>query len=150
MTVRLVTVQRRPDEALRDFSTLEKFALTVEITLAYVQVRWLMRRGDLRAAVATVRGAMPREAGPSGDAALAFAARLGSIVGGRLRHLPGDTRCLARSLVLTGVLARRGLSSTLVIGVSPEPDFKAHAWVEHLELPVLPSGDGEFQRLVSL
>ena len=151
MTVRLVTVQRRPDEALRDFSTLEKFALTVEITLAYVRVRWLMRRGDLRAAVATVRRTMPTEAGPRGDAALAFAARLGSIVGGRLRHLPGDTRCLARSLVLLKLLARRGLPhGVLIIGVRTEPAFGAHAWVELDGRSLLQPIEASGSRLVEL
>ncbi len=41
------------------------------------------------------------------------------------------TRCLARSLTLTRVLARRGVTSDLRIGVRPENcRLKAHAWVE--------------------
>jgi hypothetical protein len=64
--------------------------------------------------------------------------------------LPGDTRCLARSLVLTQLLARRGIPSRLVIGARPAPRFLAHAWVEHAGQPVLPIGDGSFGRLVEL
>jgi hypothetical protein len=125
-TARLLTVQPRPEEALRHFSIAEKLALTAEITLSYVRVRWLMQRGDVRATVTAVRrtSAAPSSCAPE------FPNRLGGIVEARLRLLPGDTRCLARSLVLLRLLARRGLSGTLVIGVRTEPAFGAHAWVE--------------------
>jgi Transglutaminase-like superfamily len=151
MTARLVTVQRRPDEALRDFSALEKLALTVEITFAYLHVRWLMRRGDLRAALAAVRATPPTQTAPGGQPALAFAGRLGSIVDGRLRHLPGDTRCLARSLVLLELLARRGLRhGMLIIGVRTEPAFGAHAWVELDGHSLLQPIEASGSRLVEL
>jgi hypothetical protein len=64
--------------------------------------------------------------------------------------VPGDTRCLARSLVLTRLLARRGIPAKLVIGARGGPDFLAHAWVEHSGEPVLSPGDGSFGRLVEL
>jgi hypothetical protein len=51
-----------------------------------------------------------------------------------------------QSLVLIGLLSRRGISSVLVIGVKSSPDFEAHAWVEHNDRALLPSG--EFRRLV--
>jgi transglutaminase superfamily protein len=149
MTVRLVTVQRHPDDALRDFTQLEKLALTLEITFAYVHVRWLMRRGDLRAALAEVRRTPPRDA--ASDAGHVFAGRLGSIVDGRLRHLPGDTRCLARSLVLLKLLARRGgPHGHLIIGVRTEPTFGAHAWVELDGRSLLQPIEASGSRLVEL
>jgi hypothetical protein len=41
------------------------------------------------------------------------------------------TRCLARSLTLTRILARRGVASELRIGVRPiNQELEAHAWVE--------------------
>ena len=67
-----------------------------------------------------------------------------------LRWMPGDTRCLARSLVLTRLLARRGIPAKLVIGARAEPDFLAHAWVECEGEAVLSPGDGSFSRLVEL
>ncbi len=67
-----------------------------------------------------------------------------------LALLPGDTRCLARSFVLTRLLARRGIPATLVIGTRTTPSFAAHAWVEHAGRPVLPAGDGSFARIVEL
>ena len=84
------------------------------------------------------------------DGALVEAHRLGRAVGRTLRLLPGDTRCLARSLVLTRLLARRGIPAKLVIGARADPDFLAHAWVECAGHAVLPAGDGSYGRLVEL
>ena len=68
------------------------------------------------------------------------AVRLGFVVAKVLGPLPFDSRCLMRSLVLTAMLARRGIPSAVVIGVEPEPEFAAHAWVEADGVAVLPPG----------
>ena len=81
---------------------------------------------------------------------LAEARHLGNAVTRTLAVMPGDTRCLARSLVLTRLLARRGIPAKLVIGVRASPSFLAHAWVEHAGGPVLAPGDESFGRLVEL
>jgi hypothetical protein len=86
---------------------------------------------------------------PAGDS-LYDARRLGRAVARMLSYLPGDTRCLVRSLVLTRLLARRGMQATLVIGVRAEPEFAAHAWVEHDSQPVLDPGEESYGRLVEL
>ncbi len=78
------------------------------------------------------------------------AARLGRAVVRMLSLLPGDTRCLVRSLVLTRLLARRGIPARLVIGARTAPAFLAHAWVECDGVAVLDPGDGSFARLVEL
>lgn len=44
--------------------------------------------------------------------------------------------CLSRSIALHGLLQKKGISSTLCIGVRTRPKFKAHAWVEHKEIPL--------------
>jgi hypothetical protein len=67
-----------------------------------------------------------------------------------LSVLPTDSRCLMRSLVLTSLLARRGIDSTFVLGVRGEGDFAAHAWVEHATVPLLAPGGSEFKRLVEI
>jgi hypothetical protein len=80
----------------------------------------------------------------------ATALRLGRAVMLTVRLLPTDRRCLVRSLVVSGVLARRGIPAELVLGVRPnnaEP-FMAHAWVEHGGECVLP--DEGFNRLHAL
>ncbi len=75
--------------------------------------------------------------------------RLGAAVTRLLGVLPRDPRCLQKSLVLTELLARRGIPATLVIGVRPDP-FAAHAWVEHAGRPLLPPATAPFERLLEL
>ena len=79
-----------------------------------------------------------------------MALRLAQAVGRTLSPLPGDTRCLMRSLVLSSLLSRRGLESTLVIGARTAPEFAAHAWVEMGGRPVLPDGGETYRRLLEL
>jgi len=56
-------------------------------------------------------------------------ARLASVAG---RYSPVRVTCLNEALVLSALLARRGLATTLRIGVArPNGDFAAHAWLEH-------------------
>lgn len=120
-----------------------------EVVVAYVRARRELRQVPIEAAVARLRGERSA-AGRDGPEALEEAARLGRIVVRTLAFLPGDTRCLRRSLVLTQLLARRGISGRLVIAARTAPDFLAHAWVEHDGIPVLdPEGDS-FGRLVEL
>ena len=75
---------------------------------------------------------------------------LGRAVMRVLGLLPTDSRCLMRSLVLTGMLARRGVYAKVVIGVRADPSFAAHAWVEVDGRPVLPTDESTFQRLVEI
>ena len=138
-----------------------KLALAVEIARAYVRARRSLRREGLREALAELRGpgspGGSAAAAPGGSAAdspgaspVAGARRLGRVVRRTLALLPGDTRCLSQSLVLTQLLAARGLDSRLVIGVRPGERFAAHAWLEHGGAPLLPPGAGEFEELVKL
>jgi transglutaminase-like putative cysteine protease len=78
------------------------------------------------------------------------AVRLGWAVTRTLALVPGDTRCLTQSLVLTQLLARRGIAARVVIGARARPQFSAHAWVEHEAEPVLKPGDESYGRLVVL
>jgi Transglutaminase-like superfamily len=130
-------------------NTTERLLLVAEIVAAYAQARHALRR----APIASVVGRLRSQAGPAVPPTartLAEARRLGRAVTRTLAFVPGDTRCLARSLVLTRLLARRGIPAKLVIGARAAPDFLAHAWVEHAGEPVLATGDGEFGRLVEL
>ncbi|MCW2988723.1 MAG: hypothetical protein JWM24_1661 [Solirubrobacterales bacterium] len=120
-----------------------------EFVVAYLRAWRELRRAPIEEVVGRLRASAtgrPRQ----GPEALEEACRLGRAVVRTLAFLPGDTRCLRRSLVLTQLLARRGISARLVIGARTAPDFLAHAWVEHDGLPVLsPEGD-QFGRLVEL
>lgn len=137
----------RPEEAFRPLSQLLKVSLALEILTAYAHVRWSLLRGDFRTTFKQIKS---REAPvpQHGRAALVNGLRLGRAVSRTLVLLPTDSRCLMRALVLTDLLASRGIESSLVIGVRPHPEFEAHAWVEREGAPLLP--DEEFERLVEL
>jgi hypothetical protein len=130
----------------------EKARLLVEILAAYPSAYRHLRSNDLEGMVrAARRDARPAAASVDPDASTAMAVRLGRAVVRSLMLLPTDQRCLIRSLVLSRVMARRGLDSTLIIGVGRDGDeFAAHAWVEHRGVPVLPTGGGHFERLHEL
>jgi hypothetical protein len=132
------------------FRPRQKVRLIAEVLSAYARVRWLLWRKDLPDILAALRKANGRAA-PDGDAAEKLAGwRLGRVVARVLDVLPSDSRCLMRSLVLLDLLEKRGIKSTLVIGVASEPKFAAHAWVEVKGAPVLPPNEPKFSRLVEL
>jgi hypothetical protein len=133
----------------RSLGTWGRLRLLIEIVVAYVNAYRAMRKVPIEQVVARLRADRPG-GGREGPQALEEAVRLGRAVVRTLAFLPGDTRCLRRSLVLTSLLARRGISAQLVIGARTAPEFLAHAWVEHDGNPVLsPEGDS-FGRLVEL
>ena len=124
--------------------------LAGEIVIAYVRTRRAMRSAPFVRVLESVRhcGSYARDG--AGQSSLAEARRLGHAVARTLALLPGDTRCLARSLVLIRLLSTRGIQAKLVIGTRTGSPFLAHAWVEHAGQPVLCPGDGSFGRLVEL
>jgi hypothetical protein len=136
----------------RPRSPRQRARLACEIVAAYLQARRELRRAPIASVLAALRAESPplRTAPAQAGAQLGEARRLGWVVARTLKLMPGDTRCLARSLVLTRLLARRGIPSKLVIGAQAVPDFRAHAWVECDGQPVLSPGDGSLGRLVEL
>jgi len=146
MTDRPVAAGSPYIELIKPIHLRTKAALVVEIVIMYVRVRWLLWRHDLPSVVATLRGSDPLTTDPRRQA---IGARLGHGIERTLRLVPLDARCLVRSLVLLGLLARRGTASTLVLGVDVEPAFSAHAWVESGGRPLLPPLD-ESSRLTEL
>jgi Transglutaminase-like superfamily len=141
----------------------ERARLIVEIVLAYRYARRALRRGPITAVLARIRAGHAGPAGVALPAAVrssaphtldvteaAEARHLASAVARTLSLLPGDTRCLCRSLVLSRLLARRGIASVLVIGARSVPAFGAHAWVEHGGRAILPPGDAALGRLAEL
>lgn len=126
-----------------------KARLAAEILAAYARVRRQMIREQLPEVLAEIRNG----AGPGGDdpvRQLARSARLGRAVRRTLGSLPADSTCLIESVVLVALLERRGVETSLVIGVEPGDDFRAHAWVELLGEPLLPASQGVYERLTEL
>jgi transglutaminase-like putative cysteine protease len=132
----------------------ERIRLAVEIVAAYARTRRAIGRAPIAVVLASLRapkGNLSGSPSPGVDVDTVAQARdLGNAVERTLALMPGDARCLTRSLVLTRLLARRGIPAKLVIGTRTDPDFIAHAWVEQAGRPVLSPGDGSFGRLVEL
>lgn len=138
-------------EAAKAVPARRKIPLAIEIVRTYLSVRWLLLYRGLPATVVSIRrGLREHSSGDSEQVRRVQGTRIGHAVVRVLRVLPTDGRCLMRSLVLMGLLARRGVYAKLVIGVSPDPTFEAHAWAEVDALPVLGTDEQKFHRLVEL
>ena len=130
-----------------ELGALDKARLLAEILGLYPRASWLLRRQDLPTALERLRGGgEERSALPPADQRLAGRA-LGDITTRVLGALPTDGRCLIRSLVLTGLLSRRGISSKLVLAVYPGQELAAHAWVEHDGAALIEPGRPPLERL---
>jgi hypothetical protein len=137
----------------RRATSAEKLRLVGEILGVYAATRWRMPRGDIRDVAAAGRAVLartPQLPPPSGQDSWDVAYHLGRAVDRTLRVLPTDSRCLVQSLVLSRMLSARGIPSTLVIGAHSQPEFTAHAWVEHDGRPVLHPRGYQDSRLVEL
>ncbi|HLF31619.1 MAG TPA: lasso peptide biosynthesis B2 protein [Xanthomonadales bacterium] len=66
-----------------------------------------------------------------------LAQRIARAVGIAACYGPYRANCLKRSLVLTRLLQKRGIEHELKLGAAVQDgDFSAHAWVEHLGVPL--------------
>lgn len=124
-----------------------RISLTIEIVVTFVLVRLTMREPDIRRTLVRLR-----EGGdtPATESDIQVAVSLAHAVDRVLALVPRRSRCLVQSLVLTKLLARRGISSSLVIAVAPGPQLEAHAWVESGHVPLLRPATPEQGQLVRL
>lgn len=140
----------RPDHTKR-LPLAYKARLLVELTSSYVQIRRWLRAKPVAEVAALARSPRGTQEPPQPERERReMALRLAWVVGRTLNHLPGDTRCLTRSLVLVRLLARRGIETTLVIGVRAEDGFAAHAWVELDGIALLDPDEYAAGRLVEI
>jgi hypothetical protein len=126
---------------------LERLGLVGEVVVTYVVVRRQVRRYDLPRAVASLReGGGSRYLAVVDREPRSLAAAAERVVA----RIPGDSRCLMRSLVVVAMLARRGVDVRLVLAARPTPEFAAHAWVERNGDPLLPTRGFGDARLAEL
>jgi hypothetical protein len=126
---------------------VERLRLVAEVLVTYVVVRRQVRRHDLPRAVAALReGRRPRCLSVVDREPRALAVAAERVVA----RIPGDSRCLMRSLVVLAMLARRGVDARLVLAARPTPEFAAHAWVERNGDPLLPTRGFGDARLAEL
>jgi hypothetical protein len=131
-----------------DVTVRERASLVAEVLVTYGEVRWSVRRRDLPTVVAGLRAPRRRRA-PRG-ALEADDRRLSGAAVRVLERLPGDSRCLTRSLVVLALLARRGRDARLVLAARPGPAFAAHAWLERDGQALLPTRGFDDARLAEL
>jgi transglutaminase-like putative cysteine protease len=123
----------------RRLNPAERARLIIEILASYREARRALRSMQIELAVERLRGGARADADRGTDSEVLYQAwRLGRAVE------------LTLTLVLTQMLARRGIPAKLVIGARAKPSFSAHAWVEQAGEPVLPAGEHSFGRLVEL
>lgn len=132
---------------LLPLTAIGRVALAAEVFATYAGVRWRMWRGDLNSTVAALRD-RPGAWREPGLETLWQGVRLSKATTRTLSLLPTDTRCLMQSLVLLGMLSCRRIEAVLIVAVKAEPEFEAHAWIEHDDKALLPTEDHE--RLVEL
>jgi hypothetical protein len=138
-----------PDRA--PLSAQQKALLAVEIVAEYGRARWWLGRRGLPAALEALRGRPPGESIRSDAGERRRALRLAGIVTRTLAAVPAvQASCLMRSLVLTGMLARRGVGTSLIVAVRGAEDFGAHAWIEWAGQPLLPPAENRYERLAAL
>lgn len=141
-----MSVPLRELASCEPLGALARLALCAEVLVTYGRVRRLLRQADFRRTLAAVGERREPPAGVGEAEMRAASRRLARAVVRTLALLPADSRCLVRSLVLTALLARRGIESRLIVGVRPGTRFAAHAWVEHDGMPLLEAG--QFERLL--
>lgn len=115
-------LEKAADLSLRDWWTLAEAAwtlLAVNIALRIVPFNRLQRWAE---------ATKERPVTQAGDA---IVRRVTWLVTVAANHHLLPTRCLARSVALTRMLARRGIATDLKLGVRrDDAKFEAHAWVE--------------------
>jgi hypothetical protein len=124
--------------------------LAFEITISYGYLTLTRRRRSVREVLGKVRDRRlelpPVSRGRDDDPV-----RLARATQRMLCLLPGDTRCLTQSMVLSMLLARRNVPSRVVIAVlAPGQEHTAHAWVELDGTPLLRVSGARGARLVEL
>jgi Transglutaminase-like superfamily len=136
-----------PPSSSAPLGPLQRLVLTAELVVSYGVARRLVRRTALPATLEQLREGrcVPAPWPLVTDNPYQLAAVTGRV----LRLVPADTRCLMRSLTLLTLLARRGVSVTLVLAATEEEQFGAHAWVELHGRPLL-TPEAEHRRLVEL
>lgn len=109
--------------------------LLVELALRFLPFKRVVALGQ------RLSPRRPGDATPPFPCALPRAIWLVEVAG---RHAPGGPSCLNRALVLSWILRRRGVPTTLRIGVSRDGGgLEAHAWLEGEGQVILGPGEGE-------
>lgn len=105
--------------------------LLLEALLALMAARLAMALLPFRRIAAWLGSTEAESAAEVPEAVVAHATQVGWAVRAIAPWVPWDSRCLAQALAGTWMLRRRGIETTLYLGVRKESgkDFSAHAWL---------------------
>lgn len=128
-----------------------RLRLAGEILMTYVKVRRGLRRKDARSVLRDLRD-VPLERRPAADPTNTEVARRVATLAREtvrvMRGVPRDRRRMSQALVLSVLLAQRGVASCVVVAVGdPRERSGAEAWVEVDGRAVLPGAGGAEARL---
>jgi hypothetical protein len=121
---------------MNDLAKLRKLARTdlADLVLAMALLPVLavaVRLGRLRILRRIIAATASHERASTADAPQS-AVRIARLVSAVARRCPIHANCMARALTLHWLLLRRGIASSLRIGVCKVEDrLEAHIWVEH-------------------
>lgn len=123
-----VEIARKLRKALALSAVDRRLLIEAWLTLLSVRLRLSLHRLFRRSENLLARQGAP---GMRPPAEAALPARLSKIVAIAARNHLSAMSCLPRALALRTMLARRGVESTLRIGVRKTPDgLEGHAWLE--------------------
>ena len=136
---RLTNLLRRPPLQRRLLLTALGSVIAVRLVLWCLPYRTVRR-------VTSVPVASTPTPPPPVDGRDPIVGAVASAVKSASRFVPRAT-CLTQALVAERMLARRGRSSTLRIGVARDASgaFEAHAWLEHADRVII-GDDGDLER----
>jgi hypothetical protein len=111
------------------------YVTAIEVLRLAVWVEAALRLMPLSRVLERMRRDTSRRTDPRGTGADYL--RLGRFVAVAYDVLPLPSTCLRQSLVLHGMLERRGVASRLCLGVAKQgPALEAHAWIECNGVPI--------------
>ena len=117
---------------LKNLSNRERMVL-LEAVFFLGAARALIKILPFRRVRKLITGREQAEGGPSSAESLERVERVGRMIRAASRRLPWQCLCLTQALAGKLMLARRGIESTVYIGVKKDPSkevLESHAWLK--------------------
>jgi hypothetical protein len=116
-----------------DIETHAGFSGVVRASITLARIRWMLTRRGFNETINQLRSLRSTNPAPSDERTTVEHIVAQVAVAGAL--FPGRARCLEQALALHSLLRRRGIPTTVYLGVRPHR-FQAHAWVEYRGQPL--------------
>ena len=110
---------RAPDERALALEAAAWLAMS-RLAVRFLPFRWIAPRLGRHMAV------LPKASDPAHEEILK---KVSWAVAAAARHVPWEAVCLPQAMAAKAMLRRRGIGSTLYLGISREERVAAHAWL---------------------